>query len=70
MMDLTPTQLGDRMTQSGDRKPRPLDEATVRKIGQKLRENYDEVVNEPVPDRFAALLDALEQSEETKDKPQ
>jgi hypothetical protein len=29
-------------------------------IGRKLREYYDEVAKEPVPDRFKALLDALE----------
>lgn len=29
-------------------------------IGRKLREYYDEVAKQPVPDRFTALLDALE----------
>lgn len=29
-------------------------------IGRKLREYYDEVAKQPVPDRFMALLDALE----------
>jgi Anti-sigma factor NepR len=29
-------------------------------IGRKLREYYDEVAKQPVPDRFSALLDQLE----------
>lgn len=29
-------------------------------IGQRLRAYYDDVANEPVPDRFLALLDALD----------
>jgi hypothetical protein len=29
-------------------------------IGRKLREYYDEVAKQPVPDRFTALLNALE----------
>lgn len=51
------------MDDSKKGKAPPLDETAVRRIGQKLRENYDEVLSEPVPDRFAALLDALEKSE-------
>ncbi|WP_306117515.1 MULTISPECIES: NepR family anti-sigma factor [unclassified Roseitalea] len=43
------------------------DEAAVRKIGEKLRESYEEVVNAPVPDRFKALLDQLEQNEKPDD---
>ena len=32
-------------------------------IGRQLQANYDEVLNEPVPDRFLDLLSKLEQSE-------
>lgn len=33
-------------------------------IGQRLREAYIELINEPVPDRFVALLQKLKQREE------
>jgi hypothetical protein len=37
------------------------------KIGQQLRAMYDEVLNQGVPDRFADLLNRLDQKDE-KDK--
>lgn len=40
----------------------PADEEAVRKIGGKLREKYNEVVAEPIPDRFADLLNQLERN--------
>ncbi|RKF06929.1 hypothetical protein DEM25_009835 [Oceaniradius stylonematis] len=55
--------MGLAMDTSKDGKARPLNEMAVRQIGKKLRESFDEVVKEPVPDRFAALLDELEKSE-------
>lgn len=42
--------------------PPQLDEQAVRRIGGKLREHYETLSSEPVPDRFAKLLDQLEQS--------
>ena len=30
------------------------------KLGQKLKASYDLILNEPVPDRFQALLDRLD----------
>jgi hypothetical protein len=33
-------------------------------IGQRLREAYIELINEPVPDRFLVLLQQLKQREE------
>ncbi len=33
------------------------------KLGQKLKEVYADVVNEPVPDRFLDLLNQLEKSD-------
>lgn len=46
-----------------------LDEARLRQqaIGQKLRQMFDEVVNEPVPDDF---LDILRRADERKAKPE
>lgn len=38
------------------------------KLGQKLKEVYADVVNEPVPDRFVDLLNQLENSEKKKDE--
>lgn len=33
------------------------------KLGQQLRAVYDDVVNQGVPDRFAALLEQLDKSD-------
>jgi hypothetical protein len=33
-------------------------------IGQRLREAYNELISEPVPDRFIQLLQQLKQSED------
>ncbi len=40
-----------------------IDEAIQGTLGRKLRESYDEVVREQVPDKFLKLLDQLKQSE-------
>jgi len=37
-------------------------------IGRKLREYYDEVAREPVPDRFLELLNRLESTTPKKDR--
>jgi hypothetical protein len=37
-------------------------------LGRKLRENYEEVVKEDVPDRFLQLLDELKRKEKTSKK--
>ena len=34
------------------------------KLGQQLRAIYDDVVNQGVPDRFAALLDRLDKTDD------
>ena len=49
------------MTSPNDR-PSPLDEARLRQqaIGAKLRQIFDEVVSEPVPDDFLAILKAAD----------
>ncbi len=36
-------------------------------IGRKLRQFYDEIASEDVPDRFAQLLDRLDKSETSRD---
>lgn len=40
-----------------------LDEAIQGALGRKLRESYEEVVNEKVPDKFLQLLDQLKGTE-------
>ena len=35
-------------------------------IGQRLRKYYDDVTNQPVPDRFLNLLDQLEEASSSK----
>jgi hemerythrin-like domain-containing protein len=35
-------------------------------LGRKLRESYEEVVRETVPDKFLQLLDQLKKSEKDK----
>ena len=42
----------------------PLPVELQGQIGQRLREAYIELINEPVPDRFVALLQQLKQREE------
>lgn len=40
-----------------------IDEAIQGALGRKLRESYDQVVREQVPDKFMLLLDQLKKSE-------
>ena len=40
-----------------------LDEAIQDALGRKLRESWEEVVNEKVPDKFKDLLDKLKNAE-------
>lgn len=47
--------------------PQPeADDAIQRAIGEKLRAVFDSVVEQPVPDRFSALLRQLEEQERRK----
>ncbi len=39
-----------------------LDRSVQRRIGDQLRAMYDDLMQQPVPDRFADLLSRLEQS--------
>jgi hypothetical protein len=38
-------------------------------IGQRLREHYDAAASRTIPDRFAKLLEEMEQSETRPDRP-
>jgi hypothetical protein len=56
--------------ESGRREPRrALDEARLRQqaIGVKLRQMFDEVVNEPVPDEFLDILRRADQKVQSPD---
>jgi Anti-sigma factor NepR len=47
---------------SGD--PGPIvDEAIQKHLGRKLKASYDELVRQPVPDKFRQLLEELERQE-------
>lgn len=48
-------------------KPAKLGRDVQARLGQQLRAMYDEVVNQGVPDRFAELLNRLDQSNGSKD---
>lgn len=48
---------------SDDDSPAALDPRLQAHIGRKLREYYDDISSQPVPDRFKALLDQLESRE-------
>lgn len=43
-----------------------LDEAIQGALGRKLRESYEQVVKEEVPDKFLSLLDQLKRAETSK----
>jgi len=52
----------------GDEEPRKgLSDKAQREIGKQLKALFDEVVNEPVPDRFTRLLDELDLQDRTQD---
>ncbi len=47
---------------SGTEQPQ-LDRPTQTRIGDQLRSMYAELMDQPVPDRFRALLDQLDETE-------
>lgn len=47
-------------SRDSDRLPPKLDVDLQKHIGNKLKSYYDQVVNEPVPDRLLKLLEQLE----------
>ena len=49
--------------------PEPsLDRAIQERIGDRLRAMYDDLVQQPVPDRFVELLSRLEQRNDAGEK--
>ncbi|WP_246717399.1 NepR family anti-sigma factor [Oricola nitratireducens] len=54
--------------QDGKKKPPKLDDLAASQIGKKLRAKFDEVLSEPVPDRFVDLLNKLEAAEKKQSK--
>lgn len=61
-MNATQNQASFQVPDS-DKKPPKLDELAGSQIGKKLRAQFDEVLGEPVPDRFVDLLNKLEAAE-------
>ena len=62
---------GDKMQAGTGQRPAEkanarIDPRIQREIGKHLRAHYDDVINEPVPDRFIELLQQLEQSVKRK----
>ena len=51
----------DCMTQA--QRARPRDEQADREIDENLKRAFDQLANEPVPDRFTELLKQLQQKE-------
>lgn len=54
-------QAGTRQGSLGRDKPR-IDPRVQLEIGKHLRAHYEDVINEPVPDKFMELLEKLERS--------
>jgi hypothetical protein len=60
---------GAMQTEVNQRKPRGrLGRDVQGKIGQQLRAMYDDVVNAGVPDRFAEMLQKLDEPKDDKEK--
>lgn len=66
-MNATTNQAQYPMPDSKNGKPR-LDDLAATQIGRKLRAQFDEIVNEPVPDRFLELLNELQAAEKKAGK--
>lgn len=62
-MKFNPTIFDGNETFSDERQNRvrfEIDEQTTGFIGKKLRSEFSEVLNQPIPDRFIALIMQLE----------
>jgi len=66
-MSLVENQARYEMPESNKKKPK-LNDLAASQIGKKLRAQFDEVLGEPVPDRFVDLLNQLEASEKKSAK--
>jgi len=63
----TPKKKGETMHTGTGQNPSAsttpqMDSRIQHEIGKHLRAHYDDIVNEPVPDKFMELLEKLEQS--------
>jgi len=59
------TYMSDQSKKSEDDNHR-IDPVVPEAIGKQLKRIYDKVADEPVPDRFSALLDQLAKQEQDK----
>jgi hypothetical protein len=66
-MSVIDNQAQYEMPESDKKKPK-LNDLAVSQIGKKLRAQFDEVLSEPVPDRFVDLLNQLEEAEKKSAK--
>jgi hypothetical protein len=55
-----PMETADTRTKKNNVKPGKLGRDVQARLGQQLRAMYDDVVNQGVPDRFAELLNRLD----------
>lgn len=56
----------NRSAPSGAGKNRSLDRETTQLIGNRLKNMYEGIVSEAVPDRFLSLLDELDKAEKKR----
>jgi hypothetical protein len=59
----------DTNSSNGPSQPAPapeLDAKIQRHLGQKLKASYDDLIRQPVPDKFRELLEELERKEKPK----
>jgi hypothetical protein len=57
----------DNETDNAEQKRAPeVDQITQGHLGRKLRAAYDEIVRQPVPDKFLKLLEELERREKSE----
>jgi hypothetical protein len=60
-----PTSNGTPAADRADREPfdKTVDQAIQNHLGRELKATYDDLVQQPVPDKFRQLLDELERQE-------
>jgi len=61
-----PQQATDPATDAAGGAPAPMEPELRAHIGRQLRAMFDEVLGEPVPDRFGKLLEELERKQARK----
>ena len=58
--------LMSKQSKKSDEENSDVDPVVPEAIGKQLKRMYNDVADEPVPDRFSALLDQLAQQEQDK----